>query len=211
MKKKKRETLRLLVCGQSGSGKTQNLNMVLEQFPIKYHKIFVFSNTADFQEDVYNKLKKSLVNTKGSNDVYIMNEVPEPEKLLEDEKNHELYKNEHYLFIFDDLRRNELKNMDILFRCSRPLGISVCLLNQSYFSVPRDVRENCSSLCIFHLDENLWPLYMAKQGYYGNKKIFDEYITKLRDRDNRFSFILMNSPIHNMKPLQFVKNNNIEE
>ena len=40
---------------------------------------------------------------------------------------------------------------DLFIRC-RKLSISLCVLTQSYFSVPKDVRLNCTHYIIFKLN-----------------------------------------------------------
>ena len=40
---------------------------------------------------------------------------------------------------------------DLLIRC-RKLNISICFLTQSYFSVPKDVRLNCTHYILFKLN-----------------------------------------------------------
>ena len=52
----------------------------------------------------------------------------------------------------DDMsdRRTQQNLKDLFIRC-RKLNISLCFSTQSYFSVPKDVRLNCTH-CIFYLN-----------------------------------------------------------
>ena len=61
------------------------------------------------------------------------------------------------LIIFDDMishvmsdRRAQQILKDLFIRC-RKLNISLCFLTQSYFSVPKDVRLNCTHYISFKL------------------------------------------------------------
>ena len=43
---------------------------------------------------------------------------------------------------------------ELLIRC-RKLNISLCFLTQSYFSIPKDVRLNCTHYIIFKLNNKI--------------------------------------------------------
>ena len=62
------------------------------------------------------------------------------------------------LIIFDDMiscvmsdRRAQQILKDLFIRC-RKLNISLCFLTQSYFSVPKEVRLNCTHCILFKLN-----------------------------------------------------------
>ena len=64
------------------------------------------------------------------------------------------------LMVFDDMISHVISNKKaqqilkgLFIRC-RKLNISLCFLTQSYFSVPKDVRLNCTSYIIFKLNSN---------------------------------------------------------
>ena len=59
------------------------------------------------------------------------------------------------LIVFNDMIADVMTNKkfqaiikDLFIRC-RKLNISICFLTQSYFSVPKDVRLNCTHYLIF--------------------------------------------------------------
>ena len=61
------------------------------------------------------------------------------------------------LIIFDDMvshvmsdRKAQQVLRDLFIRC-RKLNISLCFLAQSYFSVPKDVKLNCTHYIIFKI------------------------------------------------------------
>ena len=63
------------------------------------------------------------------------------------------------LIIFDDIISHVMSNKkaqqvlkELFIRC-RKLNISLCFLSQSYFSVPKDVRLNCTHYVIFKLNK----------------------------------------------------------
>ena len=62
------------------------------------------------------------------------------------------------LIIFDDMISHVMSDKkaqqilkDLFIRC-RKLNISLCFLTQSYFSVPKDVRLNCTHYILFKLN-----------------------------------------------------------
>ena len=62
------------------------------------------------------------------------------------------------LIIFDDMISHVMSDKkaqqilkDLFIRC-RKLNISLCVLTQSYFSVPKDVRLNCTHYILFKLN-----------------------------------------------------------
>ena len=61
------------------------------------------------------------------------------------------------LIVFDDMISHVMSNKkdqqvlkELSIRC-RKLNISLCFLTQTYFSVPKDVRLNCTHCIIFKL------------------------------------------------------------
>ena len=62
------------------------------------------------------------------------------------------------MIVFDDMISHVMSNKkeqqvlkELFIRC-RKLNISLCFLTQSYFSVPKDVRLNCTHYVIFKLN-----------------------------------------------------------
>ena len=67
-------------------------------------------------------------------------------------------RNRKFLIIFDDMISHAISNKkaqqvlkELFIRC-RKLNISLCFLTQSYVSVPKDVRLNCTHYIIFKLN-----------------------------------------------------------
>ena len=62
------------------------------------------------------------------------------------------------LIVFDDMishvmpdKKGQQISKELFIRC-RKLNISLCFLTQTYFSVPKDVRLNCTPYIIFNLN-----------------------------------------------------------
>ena len=71
---------------------------------------------------------------------------------------------------------------DLFIRC-RKLNISLCFLTQSYFSVPKDVRLNCTHYIIFKLNnkrelQNIAINHSADIGYKDFVKIYRDCTKK---------------------------------
>ena len=67
-------------------------------------------------------------------------------------------RNRKVLIIFDNMISHVMSHKkaqqilkDLFIRC-RKLNISICFLTQSYFSVPKDVRLNCTHYILFKLN-----------------------------------------------------------
>ena len=65
------------------------------------------------------------------------------------------------LIMFDDMISHVMSDkkakqvLKELFIICRKLNISLCFLTQSYFSVPKDVRLNCTHYIIFKLNNKI--------------------------------------------------------
>ena len=84
---------------------------------------------------------------------------------------------------------------ELFIRC-RKLNISLCFLTQSYFSVPKDVRSNCTHYIIFKLKnkrelQNIAINHSADIDYKGFIKI---YRNCTKEPDN-FLFIDTTQPV----------------
>ena len=71
------------------------------------------------------------------------------------------------LIIFDDMISHVMSDKkaqqilkDLFIRC-RKLNISLCFLTQSYFSVPKDVKLNCTHYILFKLNNRRKLLNIA--------------------------------------------------
>ena len=79
--------------------------------------------------------------------------------ILSDIEDYNKKRKRKVLIVFDDMISHVMSDKkaqqilkDLFIRC-RKLNISLCFLTQSYFSVPRDVRLNCSHYILFKLND----------------------------------------------------------
>ena len=78
--------------------------------------------------------------------------------ILSDIEDYNKKRKRKILIIFDDMISHVMSDKkaqqilkDLFIRC-RKLNISLCFLTQSYFSVPKDVRLNCTHYILFKLN-----------------------------------------------------------
>ena len=77
--------------------------------------------------------------------------------IYDDIKDYNKKRKRKVLIVFDDMISHAMSNkktqqvLKELFIRRRKLNISLCFLTQSYFSVPKDVRLNCTHYIIFKL------------------------------------------------------------
>ena len=89
---------------------------------------------------------------------------------------------------------------DLFIRC-RKLNISICFLTQSYFSVPKDVRLNCTHYILFKLNnkrelQNIAINHSADIDYKDFIKIYRHCIKEA------FNFLTIDTTTDN----KFIKN-----
>ena len=79
--------------------------------------------------------------------------------ILSDIEDYNKKRKRKVLIVFDDMISHVMSDKkaqqilkDLFIRC-RKLNISLCFLTQSYFSVPRDVRLNCTHYILFKLND----------------------------------------------------------
>ena len=146
---------RKLVIGPSGSDKTNYLLCSIQKDNNIIDKIYLYAK--DLEEPKYNllidKREKAGINFNNDPNAFIeysnsMDDVlPNIEDYIEKRK-----------IVFDDMishvmsdRRAQQILKDLFIRC-RKLNISLCFLTKSYFSVPKDVRLNCTHYILFKLN-----------------------------------------------------------
>ena len=141
------DVFRMLICGPSNSGKTNTLLDMLYEL-LEYDKIYLFSKNLH-QNKYQNLLQKfaKKINHKVGYEVIEAHgdEIIPLEELPEDNQK---------IVVFDDLvcekNQNSIINYFINGRHKNCCVISY--LSQTFYKVPKDIRINCSHLCIFRLD-----------------------------------------------------------
>ena len=146
---------RKLIIGPSGSG---NINYLLNSIQ-KDNKIIdkIYLYAKDLEEPKYqlliNKREKAGINFKNDPNAFI-----EYSNSMDDIEDYNKRRRRKVLIIFDDMISHVLPDKkvqqilkELFIRC-RKLNISLCFLTQSYFSVPKDARLNCTHYILFKLN-----------------------------------------------------------
>jgi ABC-type dipeptide/oligopeptide/nickel transport system ATPase component len=130
---------RMIIAGNSGSGKTQTLLNLLYNMPDTFEKIFVVTKNKD--EPLYNYLEDKL----GKDGLSIkegITELPDLDALDKEQNN---------LIVLDDLVNEPTKQQrpvcDYFIR-ARKKNCSIIYISQSFYAVPKLIRDNISYLII---------------------------------------------------------------
>ena len=141
-----KDTFCMLICGTSGSGKTNLLLHILIKPLIYYDNIYLYAK--NFEREKYQKLinKMNEVSREMSCDYDILtvsNGKIIPINDLD-------YDNHQKIVIFDDYvcEKNQRQIVDYFIQ-GRHKNCSVIYLSQSFYKTPRDIRLNCSHYCIY--------------------------------------------------------------
>ena len=146
--------LRILIIGGSGSGKTNLLLNLMENYP-DIDKIYLYAN------DPYESKYQYLISKRESKGI---NHFNDPKAFIEYSNDmHDVYKNiddynpdkeNKILIVFDGMIADMIHNKKLnsivtqLFIRGRKLNISLAFITQSYFKVPKGVRLNTSHFFI---------------------------------------------------------------
>ena len=138
------DTFRTLICGNSGSGKTNLLYHILIEPLIHYDKIFLYAK--NLEQDKYQTLMEKMNGANeelGYNVMEVSNDAILP-------ISHLPYEDSQKIIIFDDYvcEKNQREIVDYFIQ-GRHKNCSVIYLSQSFYKTPRDIRLNCSHYCIY--------------------------------------------------------------
>ena len=138
------DTFRMLICGNSGSGKTNLLYHMLIEPLIHYDEIYLYARNLE-QEKYQNLIQKmrQLSHKVGCDILNVSNDKVIPV----DEMN---YEDNQKVVIFDDYvcDKNQRELIDYFIQ-ERHKNCSVIYLSQSFYKTPKDIRLNCSHYCIY--------------------------------------------------------------
>jgi ABC-type dipeptide/oligopeptide/nickel transport system ATPase component len=143
---------RMLIVGSSGAGKTQTLLNIIHNFNNTFNNIVVITKNKD--EPLYNYLEDKL---KDGVDIREgINNAPN----LDD-----FDKEDQTLIVMDDLVLEKNQNaLEQYFIRARKLNCSLIYISQSYYRVPRIIRQNLNYLIIKQLS-SLKDLYRIMGEY----------------------------------------------
>jgi len=129
---------RMLTCGSSGSGKTQTLMNLIKVMSGTFEKIYIITKNSD--EPIYNWLKEKFKDTKEIEVREGIANLPDIDKLDKEVQS---------LIVMDDLvgEKNQ-KPMEQFFIRARKKNASMCYISQSYYAVPKMIRNNLTYLII---------------------------------------------------------------
>ena len=133
---------RMLICGPSGAGKTNLLANIFLKPLIQYDKIYLYAKFLEQPKYEYLRDRFEEVSRIVGYDVM---ECSNDEVLALDE----LPSGNQKLAVFDDFLCEKQKRLIDYFIRGRNKNCSVIYLSQSFYKTPRDIRLNCSHLCLF--------------------------------------------------------------
>jgi ABC-type dipeptide/oligopeptide/nickel transport system ATPase component len=128
---------RMIICGSSGSGKTQTLLSLINAMPDTWENIFITTKNKD--EPLYNWIEERL-GKKGLKITEGVENLPDLDKLNKEQQS---------LIIMDDLvgEKNQ-KPMEQYFLRARKKNASLVYISQSYYAIPKMIRNNMTYLII---------------------------------------------------------------
>jgi len=130
---------RMIIAGNSGSGKTQTLLNLLYIMPDTFEKIYVITKNKD--EPLYNFLEDKLKN-QGLKITEGIDTLPDLDSFD---------KEQNSLIVLDDLvnqTAREQKPIADYFIRARKKNCSLIYISQSFYAVPKMIRDNISYLII---------------------------------------------------------------
>ena len=176
------QTFRMLICGNSGSGKTNLLYHMLIKPLLYCDKIYLYAK--NLEQEKYQNLMKEMNEASeevGCNVMEVSNDAIIPINYLP-------YENNQKIVIFADYvcEKNQREIVDYFIQ-GRHKNCSVIYLNQSFYKTPRDIRLNCSHYCIYEfLSSRERNMISSELGV--DKEKFKKATKK------RFSFLYVDKP-----------------
>ena len=138
------DTFRMLICGNSGSGKTNLLYHMLMKPLVYYDQIHLYAKNLEQQkyQDMISTFD-DITQSVGYNVLVCSNDDIVPvENLMDDTA--------QKIVIFDDYvcDKNQKPLIDYFIR-GRHKNCSIIYLSQSFYGTPKDIRLNCSHFCVY--------------------------------------------------------------
>ena len=177
------DTFRMLICGNSGSGKTNLLYHMLMKPLLYYDRIHLYAKNLEQQK--YKDMLQTLTdisNSVGYNVLVCSNDDIIPVEELKDD-------DAQKIVIFDDFicEKNQKPLIDYFIR-GRHKNCSVIYLSQSFYKIPKDIRLNCSHFCVYDFPSSNERSLISRE--LGVEK--DKYIKATK---GPFSFLYVDKPM----------------
>ena len=180
------DTFRMLICGGSGSGKTNLLYHMLMKPLVYYDQIHLYAKNLE-QEKYQNMIKKfnEIRKTVGYDVLVCNNNEIVPVENMENEA--------QKIVIFDDFvcEKNQKPLIDYFIR-GRHKNCSVIYLSQSFYGTPKDIRLNCSHFCVYEFPSSNERNLISRELGVGK----EDYI---RATKKPFSFLYVDKPKKQIK------------
>ena len=203
---------RILIIAGSGSGKTNALlNLIENQRDNK-----IYFDAKDPYEAKYQYLinKREGVGINHFNDpktfIEYSNDMSDVYKNI---NNYNPEKDNKILIVFDDMIADMIRNKklnsivtELFIRC-RKLNISLVFISQSYFKVPKDVRNNSTHFFIMKIP-NKRELQQIATNHSSDINTKDFIKVYKKSTDKPYSFFVIDTTLSSDDPLRFRKNLN---
>jgi ABC-type dipeptide/oligopeptide/nickel transport system ATPase component len=129
---------RMIICGSSGSGKTQTLLSLIYNMPDTFENIYICTKNKD--EPLYNYIEEKLGKKGLKMMEYDKDGLPPLDKLNKEQQT---------LLVMDDLvNERDQSGMCDFFLRARKKNCSLVYISQSYYAVPKFIRNNMTYLII---------------------------------------------------------------
>ena len=165
---------RLLICGASGSGKTNVLVNLILQY-LTYDKLYVYAKDLceakyEFLQDLFKDFPEETVFSE-TNDIVSVDFLD---------------KSKQNLIIFDDhITQKHQNNIIDLFIRGRKKNASTVYLTQSYYGTPKNIRLQCDYIILMKSCNQREMNYILKEHAVDIKKKYDEAVK------GRYNFFLI--------------------
>ncbi len=179
---------RMLIVGSSGSMKTNTLLNLIYKMPDTFEKIVIV--TADKDEPLYNYLYEKSGGEKGGVSIHNYDEKGLPD--LKD-----FNKSYNSLIVLDDLVNRsdkEQKPISEYFLRARKKGVSLVYISQSFYAVPKMIRNNLTHLILKSVSSSRNLSMISKEASLGvKKKVLNEmYKDATKNNEDFLMFDLNN-------------------
>ena len=202
---------RILIIGDSGSGKTNTLLNLINNQP-DIDKIYLYAK--DLYEDKYQFLikKRESIELKHFNDprtfIEYSNDMQDAYKNIND---YNPDRENKILIVFNDMIADMINNKKLnsivteLFVRGRKLNISLVFITQSYFKVPKDVRLNTTHFFIMKIP-NKRELQQIAISHSSDIDFKDFIKIYKKCTDKPYSFLVNDTTLASDNHLRFRKN-----